>query len=301
MSINSIILATVALFPAVALCIFVYIKDRVEKEPVWLLLLLFGLGALICYPVGWTEIALYSLNDALFTPLYEEAYGVKYLDTVPYYAYLMIDNFICVALVEEGFKWLVLFLVTHKNKNFNSLFDGMIYAVFVSLGFAALENIKYSFNYGISTAFMRAVTAVPGHMFFGVIMGYFYTMWHIKKKCRDTEALLKQNGWIHSLKLERSGKKELAFSLLVPVLCHGFYDFCCSSDASFATVIFIAFLAGLYIYCFRKISQMSKLDRREDDLAAALLYKTHPGLFEAICTAKATEQANAFTKTSEGL
>ncbi len=282
MSFNDIILAVVALFPAVALCIFMYKKDKVEKEPIGLLLLLLGLGAIICFPVGWTELLMYKINDAVFMPFTTEVDGVNYLPTVPYYLYEISVNFICIALVEEAFKWAVLFLITHKNKNFNSLFDGLIYSVFVSLGFAALENIKYSFNYGLSTALARAVTAVPGHMFFGVIMGYFYTTWHLKRKCSEAELIYKNKGYIHNLKLQKFGKKELGLSLLMPVLGHGFYDFCCSIDSTFTTIGFIVLLAGLYIYCFGKVNRMSKKDKLENDIVTAMLFRIHPGLYEAI-------------------
>ncbi len=292
MNFNDIVLATVALIPAVALCIFVFVKDRVEKEPIGLLLLLLAAGAISCYPAGWIEGIMYTVNDAVFSNFGTVTDGVTYLGSFPYFLYQVSTNFICIALVEEGLKWTALFLITHKNKNFNSLFDGIIYAVFVSLGFAALENIKYSFNYGIDTALVRAVTAVPGHMFFGVLMGYFYTMWHLKKKCRDTELTLQKNGWIQNLMLQKFGKKELGFSILVPVLAHGFYDFCCSYDSFIATLAFSVFLGCMYAYCFSRISKMSKLDRLDNDLAASMIYKTHPGLFERIIAAKESAGQN---------
>ena len=70
------------------------------------------------------------------------------------------------AVLPEKFSW--------RNPNFNYLFDAVVYAVFVSLGFAAFENIKYVFTYGLSVALTRAVTAVPGHLSFSVFMGIFY-------------------------------------------------------------------------------------------------------------------------------
>lgn len=290
MGTNSIILAVVALIPAIALGIYIFVKDRVEKEPIGLLLLLAVAGALTCFPAAWGESLMYSLNDAIFSPFGYEKDGITYMSSTAYFLYQVVQNFLCIALVEEGVKFLALYLITHKNKNFNSLFDGVIYAVFVSLGFAALENVKYAFNYGMDTALLRAFTAVPGHMFDGVLMGYFYTMWHLNNKCKTTEKNLIDNGWISRPKFNDSGKRELAFSLIVPVLAHGFYDFCCSYDSSFATIIFFAFLAALYIYCFGKINKLSKLDRLDNDLAAAMIYKAHPGLFERIVAAKQAQQ-----------
>ena len=294
MSGNEIILVAVALVPAVLLAVYTYCKDRVEKEPIGLLLLLGVAGALTCFPAAWGERLMFSLNDAIFSPFGYESEGITYMNSTAYFFYQVAQNFLCIALVEEGVKFLALYLITHKNKNFNSLFDGMIYAIFVSLGFAALENVKYAFNYGMDTALLRAFTAVPGHMFDGVLMGYFYTMWHLNLKCKTTEKNLIDNGWISTPKFKDSAKRELALSLIVPVLAHGFYDFCCSYDSSFATIIFFVFLGGLYIYCFGKINKLSKLDRIDNDLAAAMIYKEHPGLFQRIVDAKQAQQGTSY-------
>ena len=88
--------------------------------------------------------------------------------------YKIILAFAVVAVVEEGTKFLLMKLRTWKNPNFNYSFDGIVYAVSVSLGFAAFENIKYVMNFGLSVALPRAVLAVPGHMGFAVFMGLFY-------------------------------------------------------------------------------------------------------------------------------
>ena len=62
-----------------------------------------------------------------------------------------------------------------------------MHAVFVSLGFAAFENILYVLQYGFSNALMRAVASVPGHTFFGIMLGYYYSFSHIAGKTAETE------------------------------------------------------------------------------------------------------------------
>ena len=89
-------------------------------------------------------------------------------------AYNVLLYFIVVALSEEGFKYLLLKKRTWYSGEFNCQFDGIVYAVFVALGFALWENISYVLMYGLGTAAVRAVTAVPGHACFGVFMGAFY-------------------------------------------------------------------------------------------------------------------------------
>jgi RsiW-degrading membrane proteinase PrsW (M82 family) len=63
--------------------------------------------------------------------------------------------------------------VLYNNKNFNEPFDGIVYAVIVSMGFATIENIIYVFQYGFATGILRLFTAVPAHAAFGILMGYF--------------------------------------------------------------------------------------------------------------------------------
>ncbi len=77
------------------------------------------------------------------------------------------------ALVEEFSKYIIVRFYAQKNKEFNEPFDGIVYALMVSMGLAALENILYTFQYGFRVGFTRAFTAVLAHATFGIIMGYF--------------------------------------------------------------------------------------------------------------------------------
>ena len=177
-------LLLLALAPACVLLFYIWKKDKSEKEPPGLLLLLFFGGVLSCLPAS-------ILETLLITPI-EQAFGFDDATTiadggVSFVIGSFLEYFFGVALVEEGLKFLVMFLLTHKSRHFNSLFDGMIYAIFVSLGFAAFENIFYVFDYGVGTALVRAVMSVPGHMFFAVFMGYYYSMWHLYKTANTVE------------------------------------------------------------------------------------------------------------------
>ena len=167
------------------------------------------------------------------------------------------------------------FFFTRKSKHFNSYFDGLIYAVFISLGFAAFENVLYTLDYGFSTAVVRAFTAVPGHMFDGVLMGTFYSMWNIKNEASKIENVFRLNGVIE-VKKPISGRKELALSYAVPVLAHGIYDYLCSISSWIANVLFVVLLAVLYITQFRRISQMSKNDADEIGYAISMVCEKYP-------------------------
>lgn len=282
MDLNVIFLICAALLPAIALCIYVFKKDRVEKEPIGLLLGLLALGCLICWPAAEIETVLSGIIDKIFIPFTYEEEGVVYLSEIAFKAYNAINNFIGIALVEEGLKFIALFLATRNNKNFNSLFDGLIYAVFVSLGFAAFENVLYVVSYGWTNALVRAVTAVPGHMFFAVLMGYYYSMWHVCEQAKTMERALKKRGLVDKNSKEISGKHHLICSLLVPVLAHGLYDYCCTSETVWADIVFYALLIFLYVYCFKRIKEMSKGDMEDKRFAAVMVFKKYPHLLEAL-------------------
>jgi RsiW-degrading membrane proteinase PrsW (M82 family) len=176
-----------AIFPVIIFLFFIYRKDT-EKEPPILLVKCFLWGCVINLPIILIELVLDHLNifnSALLHSFY--------------------NAFVVASFVEEGFKFLCLYWIIWKRKEFNQYFDGIIYAVFVSLGFAFIENIGYIFQNGFGAAIMRAILSVPGHGLFGVIMGYFFSL------ARFSEI---EKKW-----------KFLWLSFLIPFLFHGLYDF----------------------------------------------------------------------------
>lgn len=277
---NMVILTVAALLPAIVLCGYVFKKDKVEKEPVGLLLKLLLFGALCCYPAAEIEMFLSDILDAVFS--YETLTLLQAGNVSDYtagvYGYILAENFVVVALVEEVCKFIVLLWLTRKNKEFNSLFDGLIYSVFVSLGFAALENVLYVFDGGIMVAVLRAVLAVPGHMFYAVIMGYYYSLWHIKDKAATLEEKLKENSIIEDVTMPFDSKNEKIKCLLIPILAHGFYDVCCSVGTDVSMLVLIVFVIFMYIHCFKKIKTMSKVDAYENAYVEYMLENKYPAL-----------------------
>ena len=154
------ILIAAAVIPAVFLLVHVYRADKLEKEPAPLLI------SLVLYGIAATFIAL------LLERFGSWLLGQYFPENSTPYNVLM--YFGVVAFSEEGAKYFLLKRRTWNSAAFNCQFDGVVYAVFVSLGFALWENISYVLMYGLSTALVRAVTAVPGHACFGVFMGVWY-------------------------------------------------------------------------------------------------------------------------------
>lgn len=157
-----------ALLPAAFLMRYIYRMDTIEKEPPGLLtgLVFLGVGAAV------VAIVLETLGQGILNAFLAQDDP----------AYSIVFAFLVVAVVEEGAKFLFLRWRTWKDPNFNYRFDGIVYAVFLSLGFAAFENVSYVMGYGLTVALYRALLAIPAHMGFAVFMGYFYSR---AKLCSD--------------------------------------------------------------------------------------------------------------------
>lgn len=288
MKLNDILLICAALLPAIALSIYIYKKDRAEKEPLGLLAVLLLLGVAICFPAAKLERIFSSFMNEWFAPYGQIKNGTLILPTNIFKWYMAIKAFAGVALVEEGLKFLVLVLLTRNNRNFNSLFDGVIYAVFVSLGFAAYENILYVLEFGWFTAFARAVMSVPGHTFFGVIMGYYYTLWNVHRKARLKEQSLINDGLIRGNIQGFPCTRYLVLALIMPVLTHGFYDYCCFVDSRAARIVLYVFMLLLYGYCFWRVYKLSECDASDTGYSDAMVRHKYPALYP---TEKLTEES----------
>ena len=154
---NVLELLGIALAPGSAIMLYIYLKDKHEPEPLSLLLISFLYGVLS------TIITLTISLPVEFLLVLQKG------DLV----HEFFDAFLKVALVEEFSKFIFVRFVLFRNRNFNEPFDGIVYAVMVSMGFATFENIIYVFQYGFETGILRMFTAVPAHATFGVMMGYF--------------------------------------------------------------------------------------------------------------------------------
>lgn len=232
-------LILIALLPAIALLIYIYRKDGIEHEPINVVLKYLGFGALSVIPAIILEMLLqhilYSANQ---------------------YVAAFLEAFFVAALVEECCKYFFLRKCWNEPA-FDYQFDAIVYAVTVSLGFAAIENIEYVLQYGVGTAMVRAVTSIPGHAIFGVFMGYFFGMAKFSESVGSSAGM-------------RYGR---VCAVLVPILLHGTYDFFAMSmnfDNRF-TIPFFAFLALLYLLGLNRVNRSARNDRRiagteQDDL-----------------------------------
>ena len=277
-----IYLMPLALLPAIVLCVYIYKKDKADKEPPKLLAILLLAGVGVALIAMLVEMALGALLNAAFG-LTGDYDGSGDLSAFSGRLYYFIEAFLIVAPAEEFFKWLFTWKITAKNKNFNSLFDGVIYCVFTSLGFAAFENVMYVFQYGVSAALMRAVTAVPGHMFFAIIMGYFYSMWHLQYQAKHLESECVRLNYMKQPAASAFNTRAPLFkSIVLPIAVHGAYDYCCFVGTVLSTIIFYVLLIGLYVYCFTLVKKQSDKDTFSGRLALGMVIWKYPELNETL-------------------
>lgn len=215
--------------PPILVLIYVYHMDKIEKEPIGLLAKFFIAGIIIAIPAAIVE----GILDVVF-----QVAGL-FPGTLIYSAVSAVFG---VALVEEGFKFLCLEIFAKKNKEFDYRFDAIVYTMCVGIAFAAFENILYIVSYGAGwdIAFARLL---PGHSIFAVFMGFYYGNW---------------KGYFDAGNLEPAKKMKMK-SLWIPVLLHGFYDFCCFIGGPL-TYVFFAYLIGLTIFALRFVKKASATD-----------------------------------------
>lgn len=150
-------LLALALAPAVAVALYIYWKDSHEREPVFLLVKCFIGGAFSIIPAMMLEM----LGGKLGFGISDNPLGTMF------YAFGV------VGLSEEISKYFIVRRLAYRHHAFNEPFDGIVYCVMVSMGFAALENVLYVFEGGVQTAIARMFTAVPAHATFACIMGFY--------------------------------------------------------------------------------------------------------------------------------
>ena len=276
---NFILFSILGLIPALILCGYIYFKDRVEKEPISLLALLFIAGALSYIPAFFAENFIISLFDTTFSSQinYSLTGVASYVSKGAEIGHSLTRSFIGIAIIEEIVKWLVLLLITKNNKNFDSFFDGIVYSVFVALGFTATENIRYALVDGWDTLLLRSITIAPAHIIFCVIMGFFYTMWHSYSLAKKKEKALADENIISVAKPFHS-KSFVILSISVPVILHGIYSFIQFFSSGIMTFVFYLFTLTLYIICFVIITRMSKAASSDKKTVERLILQKYPYL-----------------------
>ena len=240
-----IILLSAAILPVLLILYAVYRADKVNREPLGKLIVVFLCGAMTVAPAALLESVL-----SAFEPAGALTGG-------------LFRGFCVAGFSEELFKLSVLLLVVWRSRHFDEYFDGIVYAVFASMGFACVENVMYvfssdSYSGSLATAAMRAVLSVPGHFLFAVMMGYWFALAKFSFNRR---------------------KRYMLFAFLVPVLFHGTFDALLMIPegiedegmrwifSSLFFVVFIWFDIKMWKWGIRRIKELQRLSEQQGEAA----------------------------------
>lgn len=252
----NLLLIAIAIVPVILILTFVHSKDK-NKEPIGLLVGLFFAGVLSCFLVILISLV---LSEVLpFMQLDTSNPNNSFLDIFLY-------SFVGVALIEETCKFLMTYTFSYRHRAFDEVYDMLVYAIFVALGFACYENIMYVIGSGaISTGILRGLTAVPGHACDGLFMGYYLSLAKIASLNKD--------------KYEE--RINIAKSIFIPTVLHGIYDFCCFYGNQYIIIVFIIFVIAMYIVALRKLNVVAKNNQN--------IYQKKPKLVEVVDPSSITQ------------
>lgn len=198
--------------PGLALLSYFYLKDEYDSEPIAFVFRAFVFGALLVFPIMFIQYVL-EVENIFQTEL--------------------VHAFFSTSLLEEFFKWFILIYTVYQHVEFDDPYDGIVYGVAVSLGFASVENILYLLANGLEYAIGRALLPVSSHALFGVIMGYYLG--------KGKFGLSANRKW-------------LLFSLMLPFLLHGIYDLILVSVENWL-ILMIPFMLFLWWLALRKVKK----------------------------------------------
>lgn len=218
-----------ALTPVAVALWYIFKKDSVQPEPAkWLAkAFVYGvLSALLSFVFSTPASLIFNLelNINAYTSVIKSFTGA----------------FVIAAIPEEFAKFIMLWLLLRKNPFYDEKFDGIVYAACIGMGFAGLENVIYLFQgiedgSWVGIGIGRALFSIPGHLFFAILMGYYYSIYHFG--------------------VDKSVKAKTMI-LIAPIMAHGIYDgilFCLNINEGLAVVgVF------LFLYFFNNLRKRAK-------------------------------------------
>ncbi|GEB32688.1 MULTISPECIES: glutamic-type intramembrane protease PrsW [Brevibacillus] len=203
-----------AIAPGIAIMSYFYLRDSLEPEPISMVIRSFIFGMLLVIPI---MVLQYIMQNE-----WNWRSGI-------------VAEIIQSAVVEEFFKWMVIFFTVYKHVEFDEPYDGIVYAVAVSLGFATLENLFYLIINGMNIAFWRAFLPVSSHALFAVWMGYY----------------------LGRAKFSQNSKQEKTFlwlSIVLPIGLHALYNAIFLSIQNWLVVI-VPFMLILWWQGLKKVQR----------------------------------------------
>ncbi len=272
-------LSLIALIPGLFLCGYVFYKDRIEKEPVGLLSLLFATGAIAYVFSAFLQRYVIDGIDSLFagSMQYSPEGNLFYSTSRSEVLHKLLNACFGFSLVPICIKWTVLYFGTHKSKHFNYLFDGIVYSVFLALGFAVAEIVHFALRNDRDLLLPKVLTALPCHLFIGILMGYYYTMWRMRFLVNEIENKLLVAGLIKKDKI-RSSAVWLISSFVIPTVVSCLYVYASTAMNETAPLVFYTAVFILYGLSFVVIDRLAAREARSAGYICRVIAKSHSEL-----------------------
>lgn len=202
-----------------------YHKDRHLPEPPGNLLLCFVLGVLAAFVSKGLYIALEPIGLRL------DAVHLGETDELALFAYALL----AIGPIEEFAKMLPFLLVVLRLPHLDEPMDGIIYASFIALGYAAVENYHYLDFLSGTEAAARGFAGPVIHILFASIWAHWITRAHLAG---------------------RSIIKGVLAGFVLAAGLHGFYDFLVLRSPVASLPIAAAMIAGIWIWRLRLLRQL---------------------------------------------
>ena len=165
------VLLIITFLPILALLILYYQQDKFQKNPIPSLAKAF-LGGILVFILN---LALVGLINQIW------------VSTSVFYS-----TFWQAGFPEELSFFIVFMALLWTDNGFRKYKDGIVFATFMALTFAAFKNIMYIYDWGgnsflggdLSSGFPRAVLSIPAHFLFGVMTGFLFSLAKFSKKSK---------------------------------------------------------------------------------------------------------------------
>ncbi|TWI52849.1 glutamic-type intramembrane protease PrsW [Halalkalibacter nanhaiisediminis] len=210
---------TAAMAPGMALLSYFYLRNYYGTNTNRLVFRTFLIGVLLVFPVMVLQYA-FIVEGYFEEPIWRA--------------------FFLYGFTEEFFKWFLLYFVAYQHAVFTRRYDGIVYGVSLSLGFASLENVFYLIANGLETAIGRALLPVSSHALFGVLMGYYMGRAKIEP---------------------RQKARHLTLSLFFPIVLHSIYDLILVIFDMYFLIGMIPFMLVLWWLALKKVKRAHQLDQ----------------------------------------
>ena len=226
-----VFLFIIAFIPIVSLGCFAYFKDK-NKEPIKILIEMFLAGIFATFITVMLSTFL-----GMIVPGYSKLYNTR--DIVGLYAFSLIS----VALLQEFSKWSLVYILGYNNKEYDEPYDMIVYSIFISLGFAFIENLIYVYDGGANVSLFKAFGDVVLQAGMGVYIGYFISL--AKLAHLDKKPYLKY----------------VLLSLAVPCILHSILDYLLVLGNLVFIFLFIVAIVITYYFAYKNISRLSSMNR----------------------------------------